>query len=382
MWNSIRKKQIFSLHNADEVSSTLNEKLSSLHDSLLERFDCVDRIAVTIYDEKEDTLKTFINSTRTGEAIARYEYHLSDSLSLSRLAKEGVYRVIDDIPGSIEPSSKHSEWLLKQGYHSSFTFPLYDSGNFLGMVFFDSVRPAAFTSKVQRDLLMYTNLINMIISEEMAAVRSVVTSAKVAQEISRMRDFETGAHLERMSRFARIIALELAASHNLTDEFIEHVYLFAPLHDIGKIGIPDKILLKPGKLEEEELNIMRGHVNKGVELIEKILGDFGFAHLPDSKILKNIVACHHEFLDGSGYPNGLRGDEIPIEARIVTVSDIYDALTSIRPYKKAWDANAALNELAAMVSKGKLDYECVEAVKKRLPELVQITVKYTDPAPQ
>lgn len=366
------------LPNFHESNGTLNAKLSKLHDRILVHFKCVDRIAVTIYDQKEDHLKTFINSTRKGEVIARYEYKLSDSIALSRLAKEGMYRVIDDIPGTIAPTSKHSDWLLKQGYRSSFTVPLYDNGQFLGILFFDSVKPAAFTSKLQRDLLMYSNLINMIISEESAAVRSIIASTKVAREISNLRDFETGAHLERMARFARIIALELASSHNLNDEFIEQIYLFAPLHDVGKIGIPDKILLKPGKFSDEERDIMRGHVSKGLELVEKILGDFGLEHLPDSAILKKIVGCHHEFLDGSGYPNRLKGDAIPMEARIVTTADIYDALTSIRPYKKAWVAEDALNELESMANQGKLDHDCVSAVRRRLPEFVEITTKYID----
>ncbi|MFA6203321.1 MAG: HD-GYP domain-containing protein [Gallionella sp.] len=361
-----------------ESSNSTSDKLRIIHDSLMKNFNDLDRIAVAMYDEKSDMLKTFINSTRQGYPIEKYEFKLSDCYTLNRLSKEGVYRVIDDIPDSIIASSPHSDWLLKQGYYSSFTVPIYDNGHFLGMIFFDSVKSAAFSSKIQRDLLMYSSLINMIISEEISAVRSIVTSAKVAREISNLRDFETGAHLERMARFARIIALELAESHNLSDEFIEHLYLFAPLHDIGKIGIPDKILLKPGKFDEAEITIMKGHVTKGVELVEKILGGFALTHLPDSIILKNIIGCHHEFLDGSGYPHGLRGDEIPIEARIVTASDIYDALTSVRPYKKAWSPDSAIDELTSMVRQGKLDPDCIQAIRKRLPDLVDITSKFAE----
>jgi HD-GYP domain-containing protein (c-di-GMP phosphodiesterase class II) len=374
----MNKQNTYPLESAANTASTLNQKLSKLHIRILENFDCLDRIAVAMYDDKQDLLKTFINSTRKGEAIAQYEYRLSDSPSLNRLAKEGMYRVVDDIPGTISPTSKHSEWLLKQGYRSSFTVPLYDNGKFLGIIFFDSSKESAFTTKAQRDLLMYSNLINMIISEEIAAIRSIVASAKVAREISNLRDFETGAHLERMARFARIIALELAKSYHFSDEFVEHVYLFAPLHDVGKIGIPDQILMKPGKLTDAERAIMKGHVGKGLELVAKILGDFGLEQLPDSRILTNIIGCHHEFVDGSGYPRGLKGDAIPIEARIISVADIYDALTSVRPYKRAWGAEAAIAELELMVQRGKLDQDCVAALKRRLPDLIEISAKYVD----
>ena len=180
-----------------------------------------------------------------------------------------------------------------------------------------------------------------------------------------------------MARYSRVIAKSLANTYNLSDEFIEHVYLFAPLHDIGKIGIPDSILLKPGKLTAEEKLIMNTHVNKGIDIVKKILGDFALQHLPDSKIMLNIVRYHHEFLNGSGYPTGLTEKDIPIEARIVTVADIFDALTSKRPYKKVWTFSEAIAELHKMVDESKLDADCV-AVVANSPEIDKIRLRYQD----
>jgi HD-GYP domain-containing protein (c-di-GMP phosphodiesterase class II) len=200
----------------------------------------------------------------------------------------------------------------------------------------------------------------------------------MARDFANLRDFETGAHLERMAKNSRIIAKHISGKYGLSDEFIEHVYLFAPLHDIGKIGIPDAVLLKPGKLDDDEKRIMQTHVGKGVEIVEKILHDFNLEKSKDSTIMRNIVAYHHEQMDGSGYPYGLKGSAIPIEARIITVADILDALVSTRPYKKKWPMDEAINELKRMSASGKLDADCVEAVEKNIDEIVSVVEDHQD----
>lgn len=368
--------QLFNQHN------TVNERLSALHDRILKQMPWVSRIACALYDKSADQLKTFIHSTRQGQALSCYQARLSDIPSLQQLAQQGVCRVIDDIQASIQAGSEHSDWLLAQHYQSSFTVPMYDQDQLLGFMFFDASQTHAFSLTVQRDLLLYCNLINMALSGELAAVRAVLASAQVARDFVSLRDFETGAHLERMARYARLIAQGVASHYQLDDETIEHIYLFAPLHDIGKIGIPDHILLKPGPLTPEERLLMQSHVGKGVQIVEKVLGDFGLENLPDSQLMQQIVACHHEFLDGSGYPQGLAGDAVPVAARIVTVADIFDALSSQRPYKPTWSVEQALAELQRMVALGKLDPLCVAALASQLPATQWIRQTFVDPIPQ
>ena len=258
------------------------------------------------------------------------------------------------------------------------TVPLHENGQFFGLLFFDSRNPGSFTPIVQRDVLLFCNLINMAISNEMSAVRSVVASAHIARDFVNLRDFETGAHLERMARYSRLVAKAIAPLHGLSDEFVEHVFLFAPLHDIGKIGIPDRILLKPGKLDPEERKFMETHVEKGVQIVDHILGDFSLSQLPDAAILRNIVGGHHEWIDGSGYPKKLAGDSIPIEARIVTAADIFDALTSQRPYKPAWSVAEACAELQKMADGKKLDPDCVAAMINCAGQMEDIKRQYQD----
>ena len=361
-----------------EYSGSLTERLRALHGRLLETVPGVDRIACALYDSGEDRLKTFINSTRQGHAISGYEYPLSASESLSRLARSGDFRVLDEIDAVIRADSQHSRWLLEQGYRSSFTVPIYEGGELLGFVFFDSLQPSAFTPAVQRDLVLYSGLISMSIIGELSAVRITIDAARAMREITEIRDFETGMHLERMGRYAEIIARAVAPRFGRSDEFAEKVYLFAPLHDVGKLGIPDRILLKPGRLDAEERAIMETHVEKGIEIIERMIGHGGFRTFPDSTILRNIVACHHEMLDGSGYPRGLSGAQVPLEARIVSVADIFDALTSKRPYKREWTMAQAFDELRRLVAEGKLDEACVEALIGQALVVEHVMTCYVD----
>ncbi len=148
------------------------------------------------------------------------------------------------------------------------------------------------------------------------------------------KDADTSTHLVRMSLYSRFLANAIG----LSEEESEVIELAAPLHDLGKIGIPDHILLKEGPLLPDELTTMRTHPEIGYE----ILKDSPSIYL---QMGATIALAHHEKYDGTGYPNGLKGNEIPLEARIVHVADVFDALTTIRPYKKAWSLDDAVNYL-------------------------------------
>lgn len=365
--------------NLDAVSfDSLSEHLRTLHDRLLEFAPGIERVGCALYDEGSDELRTFINSTRGGEPLRSYDYRLAQSWSLSELARTGDLRVLTNLPVEIDTGTEHSDWVIGMGYKSSFTLPMFYQERFIGFIFFDSTEPDTFTREVQRELVLYGHVITLAIANELVTIRSILGTVQIAREFAELRDLETGAHLERMSRYARLIAKAMVSDYDLSDEFVEHVFLYAPLHDIGKIGVPDAILLKPGRLTPEEFEIMKGHTVKGREMVDAITADLGLTPDSANAIMRNIVEYHHEALDGSGYPHGLSGEAIPLESRIASVADVFDALTSARPYKAAWSVDQAMEELGSMARAGRVDPDAVTALADNLDEAVEIRDRYVE----
>ncbi|MCR9161794.1 MAG: response regulator [bacterium] len=197
---------------------------------------------------------------------------------------------------------------------------------------------------------------------EAAQVQTIERLTKAAE----FRDDETAAHLQRMSEYSRLLARKVG----LDDYTSEMIRTASPMHDVGKIGIPDSILLKPGRLTSDEYEVMKKHAEIGY----RILGG------SDSKLLQlaaSIAYTHHEKFDGSGYPRGLSGEDIPIEGRIVAVADVFDALTSERPYKKAWPLERAVKLLVDGRDQH-FDGELVDLFVGSMEEVLEIRKRLSD----
>lgn len=185
----------------------------------------------------------------------------------------------------------------------------------------------------------------MLLQEEVdkATLRLKESEHEILQMLGKSAEYkdpETNAHTQRVSHYCKI----LAAAYGLDESLQDIIFYASPFHDLGKIGIPDRILLKPGKLDDDEYEIMKKHSQIGYEILKG----------SKSKYLKagGVIAYnHHEKYDGTGYPNGLKGESIPIFGRITAIADVFDALTSNRPYKKAWDVSEAFSLL--LEEKGK-----------------------------
>ena len=211
------------------------------------------------------------------------------------------------------------------------------------------------------------NTLEKMVQERTEELRN--TRLQVVQRLGRAaeyRDEETGNHILRMSHISALLARSIGWDEDAC-ELLLHA---SPMHDIGKIGIPDTILLKPGKFEPDEWAIMQTHAEIGAQLLE---GD-------DSDLMKQareIALCHHEKWDGKGYPNGLAGEAIPQSARIAALADVFDALTSERPYKKAWEVEDAVN-LIKDNSGSHFEPLLVDHFLDKLPEILAIRQRYSD----
>jgi len=195
------------------------------------------------------------------------------------------------------------------------------------------------------------------------------TRLQVIQRLGRAseyKDNETGMHVMRMSHYSKIIALAYGFSEADADDLLHA----APMHDIGKIGIADSIMLKPGKLTEEEFEKMKQHPEIGAEILGESDSDL-------IDLAKIVSLTHHEKWDGSGYPKGLKGEEIPIHGRIVALADVFDALTSKRPYKEAWPVEKALDFVSSQ--KGKhFDPQLADLFEQNLEEILSIKNRWLD----
>ncbi len=355
---------------------SLTDKLIAAHHSLNQIYPFVARIAVTLYDPETTVLKTYLNSSGDKDPLEHYQTLIDDAPSLKKILDEGRPRVINNML-TFDDGHEHTIRIGRKGYAASYTLPMFNDGVFFGFIFFNSTEKEVFTEHVLSQVDVYGHMISLMIINEFSALNTLTAAIKTTGHITHCRDPETGSHLDRMSRYSLIIANAIAEKYNLNDEYIEHIFMFSPLHDIGKISIPDNVLLNPKRLKKSEMEVMKTHSRKGREIIDDLIRNFGLQTIEHVDILRNIAEYHHEAINGTGYPDGKVRDEIPLEARIVAVADVFDALTSRRPYKEAWSNKMAIARLQQLAGE-KLDSDCVEALLDNMDEVIKIQKQFAE----
>lgn len=353
----------------------LKDKLVNAHQVVKDKFPFIARIALTLYDPKTKILKTYMHSSGDDNPLQNYQSLLDDAPSLKDIIEKGKPRVVNNLVTFENSEHEHAQRIGRQGYAASYTMPMFNNGVFVGFIFFNSYEKDVFTEHNLCDIDIFGHLISLIVINELSALKILSAAVKTSGHFTHLRDPETGSHLDRMSRYSRIIARALADKYQLDDDYIEHVFMFAPLHDIGKIAIPDSILLKPAELDNDETEVMHTHSKVGREMIDQIIKNFGLESIQNIDILRNIAEYHHEAVNGTGYPEGKRQDDIPLEARIVAVADVFDALTSRRPYKTAWSNDEGFATIQKMAGE-KLDRDCVQALIENNEEVMQIQTQF------
>jgi len=231
--------------------------------------------------------------------------------------------------------------------------------------------PSIVKARIRTHLALHDQ--NRLLEEKVRQRTAELNASRleIIQRLSRAAEFkdnETGLHIYRISHYARLLAQGLGVNPH----YIDLLFNAAPMHDVGKIGIPDRILLKPGQLDPDERAIMQQHTIIGAEIIGKHDSDL-------LRMARNIALTHHERWDGTGYPAGLKGEAIPLEGRIVAIADVFDALTNRRPYKEAWKLEEAV-EYILHRSDGHFDPAIRRAFEAALPEIIQIRQQYTEKA--
>jgi len=304
-----------------------------------------------------------------------------DKTSLFNLKSENDVRIINDLEDYYKTVHRNSStWMiLEEGFLSSITVPMYTQAGLLGFIFANNDKKGAFGKKDEETIKQFAKTLKSEIYNAYLMQELLAKTTEAFADLVEKKDFETGNHLARVANYSRLMAQKLMdINPKITPKLIREIFWFSPLHDIGKVGIPDKILLKPGKLTPEEFDFMKKHVDIGAQVIYKMnktLIESTSMHFLDTCI--KIISEHHEKWDGSGYPNGLKGEEISIPGRIVAIADVFDALISERVYKPDFSPEKAFG----IIAEGRGKHFCptlTDIFLESKNEIVRIMKSYED----
>lgn len=296
--------------------------------------------------------------------------------SLSNVVRKGTPRVINDLESYTKHrNAEYNKILIEAGIKSSITLPLSLNNKPIGIIFFSSKTKNIYKEQHIDFLATLSSSIAISLNKNIFIDELLYSTILALAKLAESRDEDTGEHMERMKKYSVKIT-EFLLEDNVYDDkisvgFINEIEKFSPMHDIGKVGIRDGILLKPGKLTKEEFDEMKKHPIFGAEVLKT-----AEEHMRrrDANIFGmgiEIAEGHHEKWDGTGYPYGKAGESIPLSARIVAVADVFDALTSKRPYKKAFSFEESFNIL--MEGKGKnFDPNIIDSFARHKDEIFEL----------
>lgn len=340
---SIEAKEI--VRNSYDMDTVL-EKLFDLSKSVLG----VNRIGIAFVDDEKGRI------VAEGAAADYTDLKLGTGYGV-KITESTLSKVIETKKGMItndvykeyqkRKNSPSLRIIIEEGIQSNMVLPIISGDEVFGLMFFSSEEKNYFTKDHERigtkilyevsEILKRSYLIKVVFNRFARSIADLVDN----------RDSETGDHLDRMTAYSLVIANALQQDpipgYEVDRKFIEELKMYAPTHDIGKVAIPDKILKKPGKLTAEEYNIMKTHVVIGAEVIHDIRKTLQIFDKNYFKMSEEIILGHHEKWDGSGYPYGVIGEDIPLSGRITAIADVFDALTSQRVYKSAFSFQEALS---------------------------------------
>ncbi|NLZ84073.1 MAG: HD domain-containing protein [Clostridiales bacterium] len=338
-------------------------------------------IGIALFDEEKKTLSATYgvsDGTVVGlpDNMAGKDWPVNDT-SLGKLLNNGKPRIINNLEKYVSNRAlkPYNKVILDGGIRASITLPLTLSGKPIGVIFFSSTSKDVYKKEHINVLQTLANSIAISFHQNIYIDGVIYSSILALANLAEARDEETGEHLERMKLYSRLIAECLHEDpmyeEKVTLEYIQKIERFSPLHDIGKVGIRDDILLKPGKLTRDEFSKMKKHTTFGAQVLMSAESNIAKHGKSLFGMGIKIAQNHHEKWDGGGYPGGKKGEEIPLCARIVAVADVFDALTSKRPYKEEYSLEYAFS----IISEGRgkhFDPRVVDAFLEREDEIVRL----------
>lgn len=344
-----------------------------------EHYPSLSRLSVILCSDNRAS-NYFVSDALSKEAEHRYiDLEIKPESALSRLAESLNTRIIHAL--SSTPLTEQTCHLLKLGHQSSYTTPIHYQEHNLGFVFVNASSIGFFSkSSIQCDMAYLTQVISSLFIQLFERQRHFQSSLAIALNMGHARDPETKEHLIRMGKYSEQLARTLSNTNTeITHQFIHRIRLYAPFHDIGKYRIPDNVLFSTERFSDEERAIMNNHALYGEDMINDVVSLSHHSSMCSKEIqfIKNIVRHHHERFDGSGLPDALKGQAIPLEARIVTLADVFDALMSKRAYKRAWTLNEVM-EYIEVHNGSMFDPQCVQALKQNLDYFLSIRKQYND----
>ncbi|MGE5474907.1 MAG: HD domain-containing phosphohydrolase [Ignavibacteriales bacterium] len=365
--------------------STFDETLEFVFHSFQEHIP-YNRIGIGLIDKSTGTIYCqAVHSDNENILKSGYTLHLKET-SLTDVIASGKPRIIEDLREyyKAKPHSKSTKLLLQEGILSSITLPLYVNNNSIGTVFFSSYSPNVYRKEHIEFLEQIASFLALSIEKNILINDLILISITGLAKLVESKDSETGLHIERIRNYSEIIARQLSKSESykdiLTDHYIQEISDFAPIHDIGKVGIADGILLKPARLSPEEFEVMKKHTIIGADVLRKSGNNIMKKDKHYFSTAIDIALGHHEKVNGKGYPFGIKGDQIPISAKIVAIADVFDALTSRRVYKEPVALKASYDIIASEAGES-FDKDVVSAFLKCEKQITSIYSQYQEDTP-
>ena len=354
-------------------------KLDNIYEHARESYPQMSRFSVALMGETSVS-NYYVRDTMVD--VSRYDFdqhELRDNSSLTSIAYTANVRIVSDLRKMIQTARIRE--LIRLGHRSSYTYPISYQGKTIGFIFVNAEDIGFFSrTDVERDFAYLSQVVANQFIQLFESQRHFQSSLEIALKMGHARDPETKEHLTRMGMYSELLARFLSKSlSEITHQFIHRIRLYAPFHDIGKYMIPDDILYSDRRFTAEERAVMNNHTIYGEEIIDEVIQLSRSKTVSDAEIqfIKNIVRHHHESFNGKGLPDALSSDNIPLEARIVTLADVFDALLSKRAYKPAWELSEVVEYIK--FQKGQMfDPKCVDALLSNLDQFMEIRSKYLD----